>query len=80
MHGMQKRDTMHGFVGEHLNSEVEQRLGDGVSQQVGLETKVPQLGAFGIVVVLLCLHAGVGDIDELHIQADLCPRLPMTTP
>lgn len=50
----------------HLHDEGEQGVDDVVAEQVRLQPQLPQLGALGVVVVLLGLHPGVGDGLDLQ--------------
>ncbi len=54
-----------------LDGEVEEGVDEIVGEEVGLQAQVDQLGALGVVVVLLCLHARVGHV--LHLPLTQTP-------
>ena len=63
----------------HLQGKVEEGVNEVVIEQVWLQAQVDQLGALGVVVVLLGLHARVG--HALHLQRTACSvRLAISCP
>ena len=50
----------------HLDGKAQQRIDEVVRQHVRLQAQINQLGALGVVVVLLCLNPGIGHALHLH--------------